>query len=212
MRWVQQRRRVMATLGLIRLAPVTMFAILAVGPQRAGQPDVNDAGVQAFLRSVGEYLSLREQLYAPLPPLEVSSDANKIRNAVEARAAALRRARARVRPGDVFNRPVSNLFRSLIRQVLAATKYDVAWLLDEMTDDGDQWRPAAVNGRFSWATACATPPPVLAVLPTLPDELQYRFVGPDLALVDVDASYIIDVLPEALDLQGVKRRKSGPKD
>jgi hypothetical protein len=59
-------------------------------------------------------------------------------------------------------------------------------------------RPPGVNDRFSWATAVATPPSVLAVLPGLPDQLQYRFVGPHLALVDVDANLVLDVLPGVL--------------
>ena len=69
-----------------------------------------------------------------------------------------------------------------------------------MNEDGERCRPAVVNGRFSWRTAAATPPYVLAVLPTLPGELQYRFVGPDLVLVDIAANFIIDVLPDALDV------------
>ena len=58
--------------------------------------------------------------------------------------------------------------------------------------------PPLVNGAFSWRTAVPTPPCVLAVLPPLPDELQYRFVGRDLVLVDIEANLIVDVLPEAI--------------
>jgi len=36
------------------------------------------------------------------------------------------------------------------------------------------------------------------VLPALPPELQYRMVGRDLVLVDVHASLIVDILPQAL--------------
>jgi len=190
----------MTGLGLIQLAPLAMVAMFAIGAQAPRELDTDDRGVKAFVESVGEYLAIRQQLYAPLPPLEVSSDAKKIWEAVEARAAALRRARAHLRMGNVFNPPVRELFRSRIRHALAASNYDVAWLFEEMTEDGNQLRPAAVNGRFSWRTACATPPAVLAALPALPDELQYRFVGRDLALVDADASYIVDVLPDVLDL------------
>jgi hypothetical protein len=39
---------------------------------------------------------------------------------------------------------------------------------------------------------------VLNVLPALPPELQYRFLFRDLALIDVHANLIVDILPEAL--------------
>jgi hypothetical protein len=40
---------------------------------------------------------------------------------------------------------------------------------------------------------------VLAVLPALPEEVQFRFVGSDLVLVDIGADLIIDVLPDAFE-------------
>jgi hypothetical protein len=41
-------------------------------------------------------------------------------------------------------------------------------------------------------------PCVLAALPALPPELQYRIVGDALALIDVHAGLVVDVLPDAL--------------
>lgn len=41
---------------------------------------------------------------------------------------------------------------------------------------------------------------ILEVLSRLPSELRYRFVGPDLAIVDVHSSLIVDVLPNALSV------------
>jgi hypothetical protein len=153
-----------------------------------------------FLHSVEEYMTLRRAIDRRLPPLEVSDDARKIHFAVEARAAAMRRARAGARIGDIFNADAGELFRGRIRDGFASRTQDVAELFHEMNEDGEPWKPAVVNGRFSWRTAAATPPYVLAVLPTLPEELQYRFVGPDLVLVDIVANFIVDVLPEVLDV------------
>ena len=42
------------------------------------------------------------------------------------------------------------------------------------------------------------PADVIVALPALPDVLQYRFVGRDLVLVDIEADLIVDVLPRAL--------------
>jgi hypothetical protein len=193
----------MLTSAFARFVPLGMAAMLTVGPQ-SSQLRGNDHGVGTYLRAVGEYLALRERLFAPLPPLEVSDNWETIHNAVEARTHALRRARVNARNGDIFNVAVAELFRSQIRRVMDEAGYDAGRLLREMTDDGEQWQPAEANGRFSWTTACATPPFVLAALPPLPDQLQYRFVGLDLALIDTDASYIVDVLRDALAARAAK--------
>jgi hypothetical protein len=39
---------------------------------------------------------------------------------------------------------------------------------------------------------------LLEVLPALPQGLQYRLVGRDLILLDLDANLVVDILPEAL--------------
>ena len=42
------------------------------------------------------------------------------------------------------------------------------------------------------------PPALLLRLPPLAPELQYRFIGRTLILLDVDANLVVDVLPDAL--------------
>jgi hypothetical protein len=177
-------------------------AALTLGPISvgAGQIGVGQESERRFLHSVEAYITLCRQLERQLPPLEVTGDPRRIHIAAEARAAAIRRARARARIGDIFNPGVTELFRERIREGFAARANAAAELLDEMNEDGEGWQPAVVNGPFSWRTAVATPPYVLAALPDLPGELQYRFVGPDLVLVDIVANSIIDVLPEALEV------------
>jgi hypothetical protein len=41
-------------------------------------------------------------------------------------------------------------------------------------------------------------PCVLNALPALPDELQYRLIGHDLALVDLHADLVVDILRDAV--------------
>lgn len=57
----------------------------------------------------------------------------------------------------------------------------------------------AVNARYPPNVPYTTLPPALLLrLPTLPDGLEYRFVGRALILRDVDAALIVDFLPNAL--------------
>jgi hypothetical protein len=156
--------------------------------------------VQQFRQSIDEYMALRRHLTRRLPPLEVTDDAHRLDHAVEARAAAIRRARASARTGDIFNASAGDLFRSRIERTLATPPCSVAALSRDANEQGGQWRRGVVNDRFGWSTAVATPVCVLEVLPALPRELQYRFVGPDLVLVDVEASVVLDVLANVLDL------------
>jgi hypothetical protein len=165
----------------------------SVYARRGGAED----GLRAFDRALHEYIALRTHVQRDVPPLRVSGDAVQIQNAVAARATAIRRARAGARRGDLFNADVSAIFRTRIRRIFA-TEDAIADLMREMDEDGAERHTPVVNGEFSWATAAATPPSVLAALPPLPDELQYRFVGRDLVLVDAEANVVLDILPGVL--------------
>jgi hypothetical protein len=48
------------------------------------------------------------------------------------------------------------------------------------------------------------PPNVLAVLPGLPDDIQYRFVGRHLILLDTRASVILDWIPYAIRCANIR--------
>jgi hypothetical protein len=48
------------------------------------------------------------------------------------------------------------------------------------------------------AQMAAMPPSMLAALPVLPEELEYRIVGTDLVLRDIDAALILDFIPAAI--------------
>jgi hypothetical protein len=184
---------------LVGLLPAAVITIVALGPpvplRLSAEPDPE----RQFLQSVDSYMALRRQLAHAWPPVAISADVDAIHRASHARFAAMRRARASARPGDIFNDRVADLYRVRIRHGFSVRGHDVSELIQEMNEGGKHWRPASVNGRFSWKTAAATPPHVLAVLPDLPPELQYRFVGPDLVLLDLDLGFIVDVLPDVLD-------------
>jgi hypothetical protein len=65
-------------------------------------------------------------------------------------------------------------------------------------DDEGGWPPLTVNGAFPWLAGNAMWPFMIETLPALPAELEYRFVGRDLVLLDVRAELVVDILPAAL--------------
>ena len=183
-----------------RLLPVAVITIVTLGPPAPLRVNAEPDAERQFLRSVEKYITLRQQVERLFPPIEISADVDAVDRATDARLAAIRHVRSGAQAGDIFNARVADLFRARIRQSFTARGHDASELVDEMNEGGSRWLPAVVNGRFSWKTAAATPPHVIAVLPDLPAELQYRFVGPDLVLVDIAASIIVDILPSVLDL------------
>ncbi len=182
-----------------------MSAILGVplvlGAVFAALPD-SDGAVRLFHQAVERYMKIREAVERELMPFEVFDDPQRIEMAADARGDGIRRARAAARQGDVFTAEVTTLFRARIHRVFAGNAGAVAALLEEMEEEDEPLSPPLVNGPFAWAAAVGTPPAVLAVLPPLPEALQYRFVGFDLVLLDVDANLVVDVLPGALPGSG----------
>ena len=145
----------MERLAVVGLLSAAMFVNFAVGPQSSMDARAQEESVHNFLRSVAEYVTVRERLFESLRPLTVTNDMDEIRSGVDARAAALRLARADVRMGAVFNTPVGDLFRSQIRAILAATNYDTPRLLAEMSEGGHSWRRRGRCCRAPGAGACS---------------------------------------------------------
>ncbi len=181
------------------LCALALAGVLAGTGVRASRQGGGGDAVAQFHTSVNAYMRLHEAIAANAPPLAISRDVSAIQQAVRARREALQRARQGVGQGDLFTPAVSQLFRERIAAALREHGLVAADFRDEEGEEaGTPLEPPSVNHVFAWATA-ATPPCVLAALPTLPDGLQYRFVGTSLVLVDIDASLIVDVLPDVLD-------------
>jgi hypothetical protein len=58
-----------------------------------------------------------------------------------------------------------------------------------------------VNGRYPDTVPLSTmPPDVLAALPPLPEDMEYRFVGNRLILLDTKAHIIVDFVADAFQV------------
>jgi hypothetical protein len=144
-----------------------------------------------FNSRVLAYDELRREVEKGLRPLTPTDNPAEIRKAVRVRAKRIRAARADVREGDIFTPAISDSFkRALAEQTNAATCHAI-------TDENTEFR-ARINRSYPEGQPLSTVPPnVLAVLPTLPDDLQYRFVGRHLVLLDGRSGLILDRIPFA---------------
>jgi hypothetical protein len=148
-----------------------------------------------FNRRVDGYLAVRRHVEQSVAGPRASSDPQEILKAADALAGAIQSARATAEQGDIFSPTVAADFRRQIRAILTR---DGTRHADLFADRALTIVQPIVNSRFDWAIDAVMPPALIEGLPPLPAELQYRFVGRDLMLIDIVAGLVVDVLPRAL--------------
>ena len=146
-----------------------------------------------FSARVWSYSELRSKLEQGLPPLTVTDDPAEIRSTVHALAQRIRIARAGAQEGDIFTAAISVEFRKVLLLEMNANTWAA------IMDDNPGEFSNQINGSYPEERPLSTMPPnVLAVLPRLPDDIQYRFLGRHLILLDTRASVILDRIPYAI--------------
>jgi hypothetical protein len=152
---------------------------------------------------VEEYLKVRKQAVAGIPKLKPKAEPEEIAANKRAQAEAIRKARVGAQQGAIFSAPVEQYLKSVIRGETAGKAGAPA---REATKQGNPAveRPSTtpqlkVNGTYPDSAPLSTvPPDILLRLPALPKELDFRFVGKNLVLHDVQAGLIVDYLLNAL--------------
>jgi hypothetical protein len=146
-----------------------------------------------FAVRVNTYVELRRQLESRLPDVTVTDDVGQLRRARQSLARAIRVARPGAVQGEFFTAATSAQIQLVLARVMDAKMWAV--IMDEnpggFRRDIDRTYP---DGK----TFSTMPGLVLAELPELPDDIQFRFVGRDLILYDVRANTIIDRMPDAI--------------
>ena len=186
----------MAYLGRWTLAVV--LSLCAFADLRAQPPQVNpDAKVlQDYQERIKKYLEIHKK--ADVPKMKETKDPADIKQAQEALAAAVRAARPNAKQGEIFTPEIAKLFRRLMYPEVTGS--DGAEAKQTMKEDGPAPKSVTlkVNARYPDEQPLPTMPPnLLANLPKLPEELEYRVVGKDLILRDVPANLIVDFMPGA---------------
>lgn len=178
-------------------AVVVLLSVLAAAACARQQPaQVNpDAQVLAeFNTRVDQYVQMRGKADNGAAALEKTNDGGDIGVAQDDLAQRIRTQRGTARQGDIFTPPVARHIRRLLRPEV--TDRDTA---ASIRDDNPGAVPFKVNGPYPVGEPLSTVPPnVLAALPKLPMDLEYRFVGKHLILRDARADIVVDYLPNVL--------------
>ena len=186
----------------LALALVLLFAVAAYPQAPPANPDSQTPVYRVqvwgyimadFSTRVSEYFELRRELEKKLPPMTVTGDVSEIRRAVRALATEIREARAGARQGDIFTPAISVEFRRVLSREVDANTWQA------IMDDNPGELSNRINGDYPEGEPLSTVPPnVLAALPALPADIQYRFLGRHLILLDTRAGVILDRIPVAI--------------
>lgn len=168
-------------------------------PPPARQPAVNPnaATLKEFLKRVDAYVALHKKLESQLPDLAKQTTPEAIDKHERALAALIQAQRKNAKPGDIFTPAMQRLVRNLLRPVF--TGKDGLQIKSEILDNEYKGSvKLTVNGRYPDDVPISTvPPQVLAELPKLPEELEYRFIRTNLILFDPHAHLIVDFVERA---------------
>ena len=146
-----------------------------------------------FTTRVQSYFDLRSRLEEGLPPLRATADVSEIRRVRRALAWRIQAARDDAHEGDIFSPAISAEFK----EVLALEMNARTWAA--IMDDNPGEFSHEINGIYPDGKPYSTmPEAILAALPALPDDVEYRFLGRHLILLDVRAGVILDRISYAI--------------
>ena len=150
-----------------------------------------------FKARVDSYMKLHNDLEKKAPPLKETKDPAKIAAAQDGLAAQIRVARKGAKRGEIFTPAISARFRQLMYPEMKGS--DGQETKAAIKEDSPGKIPLQINARYPESAPLPTVPPnLLANLPVLPEDLEYRIVNRDLILRDVHANVIVDYIPNAI--------------
>jgi len=166
-----------------------------------GPLSVEDARALATMNDrLKEYVDLHLKLERSLPKLPTEATPQQIDTNQRALEKLMRENRTTAKPGDLFTADARPVIKRLLATVFGGPdgKELKASINDENPVDPVALK-LTVNGRYPDTVPLTTvPPQVLQTLPKLSEDLEYRFIGDWLILLDVHAHIIADYIDDAL--------------
>jgi len=149
---------------------------------------------------LGEYVDLHTKIERSMPKLPKEATPAQIDKNQRALEKLVREARATAKPGDIFTPEARPVIERLLASVFGGP--DGKQLRISIMDESQAPPSAAklvVNSRYPDTVPLTTvPPQVLQTLPKLTEDLEYRFIGDSLILLDVHAHVVADFIEHAI--------------
>jgi hypothetical protein len=144
-----------------------------------------------------DYVELHTRLERTLPKVPDSATPQQIDKNQRALEQLVREARASAKPGDLFTPEARPVIKRLLATVFGGP--EGKQLKESIMDENPVDIKVTVNGRYPDTVPVSTvPPQVLQTLPRLSEDMEYRFIGDCLILLDVHAHLIADFIDDAL--------------
>ena len=180
-----------------------IFSACAVS--RALTSPQDQTRIKDFDERVMQYMQVHKKAAGTIPSMpKDTTDAALIAKHQQQLAAAITALRPNAQVGEVFSPPLRKVFVQTIKEKTegkegAAARATILGEGNPKSLESPAAVKIAVNGTYpSSAPLSTVPPSILMALPPLPKELQYRFVGRNLILLDTEANLIVDFILSAV--------------
>ena len=149
---------------------------------------------------VKAYLDIHNDLEKGLPPLPKEATPKQIDANQREFERKMRDARKSAKQGEIFTPEAQPVIKRLLASVFAGP--EGKQLMASIMDEQPAGVKLTVNGRYPDEVPVSTvPPEILQTLPKLTEDLEYRFIGRHLILLDTHAHVIADFIENAVPAQ-----------
>jgi hypothetical protein len=186
------KRRLLTLASAMVMAVSVVLAATGGGVQESKvNPDA--AAIADFMKRVNEYAALHRKVESMLKEPSQDGRPEAVVEHQREFARLMQKERPHAKPGDIVTKPMRNVMRRLLASVFRGPdgREIKRSILDTYTGNAVLY----VNQMYPDNMAYSTVPlPILQGLPSLPDALQYRFVGPKLILLDPHGRLVVDLV------------------
>ena len=166
-------------------------------PEAAPRTENEDRIIEDFKARLAKYESVSSKLRAEVFPPGDEVQAANIHQHQKELASRIVKALPGWKQGDIFTPEIASLVRRRMAEALSGPEGQNN--RGAIFDDAPPPQKIVVMTEYPTGMPVATvPAEILKLLPVLPKELEYRFVGRDLILFDVSAYLMVDVVNDAI--------------
>jgi hypothetical protein len=180
-----------------------MLLLVICACAESGQATSPQDQSKEFQGRVDKYMEIHRKAVTAVPAIpKETTDAALIAKHQQQIAEAIRALRPNALVGEIFTPAVRQMVVATVKQKVEGKAGESA--KSTILGEGNPKAEAVpvnltVNGTYPTTAPLSTmPPSVLMALPMLPKELEYRFVGRNLILLDSEANLIVDFIPNVI--------------
>ena len=183
--------------------PATAESPATAPPTKRVVGPLSEADAQALATMndrLKAYLDVHEKLEVGLPELPKEATPQQIDAHQREFEKKMRDARKNAKQGEIFTPEAEAVIRRLLAKVFAGPEGKA--LMASIMDEQPAGVKLSVNGRYPDTVPVSTvPPEILQTLPQLTEDMEYRFIGRHLILLDTHAHVIADFIDNAIPAQ-----------